>query len=148
MCAEPCGTETTMAPEVINGDPYDPTLGDVWSFGIIVLAMFSSRTPDEYTCDEHRYYAWSSARDDGYEDGAHVYEDRAYGRYVTLRNDAAAKATTPGTTAIAQLLQKRDEHDRKPQELPAAVLEALDRMLCIDPRSRISAADVVSLLKG
>ena len=135
-----------MAPEVINGDSYDPTPADVWSFAIIMLAMFSPRTPDEYTCDEHRYYAWSSAADAEPEDGAHVYEVRAYGLYVTLRNDAAAKATTPGTTAIAKLLQESDEHDRKPQELPAAVLVALDRMLCIDPGTRISAADVVSLL--
>ena len=66
---------------------------------------------------------------------------------MTLLNDANV-TPTPRSTAIAKLLQTSDEHDRMPQELPAAVLEALDRMLCIDPRSRISAADVASLLKG
>ena len=39
-----------------------------------------------------------------------------------------------------------NEHDRMPQQLPAEVLVALDRMLCIDPDKRISAADVYSLL--
>ena len=64
---------------------------------------------------------------------------------MTLLNDANV-TPTPRSTAIAKLLQTSDEHDRMPQELPAAVLVALDRMLCIDPDTRISAADVVSLL--
>ena len=35
-----------------------------------------------------------------------------------------------------------------PQQLPAAVLQALDGMLRIDPDHRISATDVVSLLRA
>ena len=146
MCDEACGTQTTMAPEVINGcRSYDPTLADVWSLGVTALALFAPRTPDEHGCDEHGYYAWSSAADYYDEDGANIYEDGEYSRYVTLHNAAAAKATNPGSTAIAELLQTSDEHDM-PQQLPAEVLVALDRMLCIDPDKRISAADVYSLL--
>ena len=56
MCDEACGTQTTMAPEVINGcRSYDPTLADVWSLGVTALALFAPRTPDEHGCDEHGY---------------------------------------------------------------------------------------------
>ena len=142
---EECGTQTTIAPEIIDccyyNRYYDPTLADVWSLGVTVLALLAPRTPDEHGCDEHGYYAWSSA---AWHWGYANYEDEAYGQYVTLQRDAAA--TPGGPTAIAILLQTSDEHDRMPQQLPAAVLVALDRMLRVDPYARISAAEVVSLL--
>ena len=145
-CNTACGTHTTMAPEVIDGDPYYPPLADVWSLGVTALALFAPRTPDEHGCDWQGYYAWSSAAwHSSDENGDDFYEDGEYSRYVTLLNDADV-TPTPRSTAIAKLLQMSDEHDRMPQELPAAVLVALDRMLCIDPDTRISAADVVSLL--
>ena len=142
MCKGECGTQTTMAPEVTNGDYYSPTVADVFSFGVTAVALLSPRTPDECSCCiQHCYYPWRSAKDD-YVDGVNLYEDGEYLRYVTLHNDAA-KATTPGPSAIAELLQTSEEHNRMP---PAAVLMVLDRMLCIDPDKRLSAAEVVSLL--
>ena len=118
----------------------------MWSFGVIVLALFAPRTPDEHGCDRQGYYAWSSAAwHSADENGDDFYEDEEYGRYVTLHNHANV-TPTPGSTAIAELLETSGEHDRMPQELPAAVLVALDRMLCIDPSKRISAAEVASLL--
>ena len=147
-CNEECGTQTTMAPEIFGyGDYdryYDPTLADVWSLGITVVALLAPRTPDEHGYDRHGYYAWSSAAWSYSADDYDYYEDEAYGQYVTLQQDAAA--TPGGPTAIAMLLQTSDEHDRMPQQLPAAVLVALDRMLRTDPDARISAAEVVSLL--
>lgn len=115
----------------------------MWSLGVTVLALLAPRTPDEHGYDRHGYYAWSSAAWAYSADDYDYYEDEAYGQYVTLQQDAAA---TPGPTAIAMLLQTSDEHDRMPQQLPAAVLVALDRMLRTDPDARISAAEVVSLL--
>ena len=142
-CKEDCGTRTTMAPEVIDCAyseyGYVPKFADVWSLGVTVLALLAPRTPDEHGCDEHGYYAWSSA---AWHWGYANWEDEAYGQYVTLQ-----RAMTPGgPTAIAKLLQTSDEHDFMPQQLPAAVLVALDRMLRIDPYARISAPEAVSLL--
>ena len=137
MCDECCGTQTTMAPEVVDGRDYDPKLADMWSLGVTALALLAPRTPDEHGCDQHGYYAWSSAAW-GYD----TYEDEAYGQYVAL-HDAA-----PGPTAIAELLQTSDEHDCGSEQLPAAVLVALDGMLRIDPYDRISAAQVVSCLRA
>ena len=155
-CKEDCGTRTTMAPEVIDCAyseyGYVPKFADVWSLGVTALALLAPRTPDEHGGgdDRHGYYAWSVANE--------MY-DGAYGQYVRL-HDAA---TAAGPTAIAELLQASDDtsddtsdepaasderRHQVPQQLPAAVLQALDGMLRIDPDHRISATDVVSLLRA
>ena len=143
-----CGTRTTMAPEIYDNVPYDPRTADMWSLGVMALALVAPRTPDEYGYERHGFYAWSVAD---------VKVDWAYDQYEMLQHANASlrsminsslvswPAGVPQPTAIASLLQASDEH-YMPKQLPPALLLVLDGMLRTDPGERICAADVYSLL--
>lgn len=47
-----CGTIAYIAPEVLNGDQYNPFLSDVWSAGILLYALITQTFPWPTTSEE------------------------------------------------------------------------------------------------
>lgn len=43
-----CGTEPYYAPEIIEREPYNPFLADVWATGVVLFAMLNNRFPYHY----------------------------------------------------------------------------------------------------
>uniref|UniRef100_T1JSW8 Protein kinase domain-containing protein n=2 Tax=Tetranychus urticae TaxID=32264 RepID=T1JSW8_TETUR len=43
-----CGTEPYYAPEIIEREPYNPFLADVWATGVVLFAMLNNRFPYQY----------------------------------------------------------------------------------------------------
>ena len=61
VCTEVVGTATTMAPEVVRGDPHEPFAADAWSLGVCVLTLMAPRELDEYDFSRPPFYPWCEA---------------------------------------------------------------------------------------
>ncbi|KAG8331404.1 testis-specific serine/threonine-protein kinase 3-like [Homalodisca vitripennis] len=44
-----CGSYAYASPEILKGVPYDPTLSDVWSMGVVLFAMVFGKLPFDDT---------------------------------------------------------------------------------------------------
>uniref|UniRef100_A0A1B6LUN4 Protein kinase domain-containing protein n=1 Tax=Graphocephala atropunctata TaxID=36148 RepID=A0A1B6LUN4_9HEMI len=44
-----CGSYAYASPEILKGIPYDPTLSDVWSMGVVLFAMVFGKLPFDDT---------------------------------------------------------------------------------------------------
>jgi serine kinase len=44
-----CGSYAYASPEILNGKPYQPTMSDVWSIGVVLFAMVFGTLPFDDT---------------------------------------------------------------------------------------------------
>ncbi|KAG0171754.1 hypothetical protein DFQ30_000436 [Apophysomyces sp. BC1015] len=136
-----CGSEPYIAPEEFVDKTYDPRAVDVWSCGVVYMAM---RTGN---------HLWEAAR---------ANEDENYTRYIRFRrlvdeeSDKARRRRNTSTCKsreeqLAEIARARLEIQRKAQLNGLDILEGLEsgakrliyRILDPNPRRRIQIADVI-----